>query len=849
MYSGLNNKLANVPTITGLSNVIADQVVTDTLIVDGNDVSVILNQVPINTANIATLQQITTGQSYASVGDSTTFDNNVTLTAGKTMTATNFSGLASNSSQILVTTNNDATTYYPIFSSTGTGQKSLLIDTTTTPLSYRPDTSLLQMGSFATTNNSSVNALNIGSKNIATIYMKYGSGLNNLTTGDYNVIMGGNIGSQLAGGSNNFALGYNAFNNNVNGCNNCIMGHRSALGLGASGNFNTWYNVAIGDTALTNANDVAESTCIGWGTGGSMLNNNLKCTCIGAGADCANGLSYATAIGANVTVSTSNTVKIGRSADTTIFDGTVTNTITQPAAGDSSTKVPTTAWVQTAIAAGGAPTNMVTTDTTQTITGAKTFNGITILNNDLVLTTPATTLTQTELSYLDGLTSNIQTQINAFPAAGNIVTTNTNQTITGLKNFEGQLELSGAGALNASNITQEFLTAVNYKISHNVNNGNMEFWLNTSAGVSSKLCTMAYPITNVGAMFLYGYTYYSGYAGETILGNTSSTNFNITNGAPSGNIIIECKTPAAVQQTVLILSSGASEGVVDVRGNINLTSRAGGTAATLTNSSSGLLTIQNNTSSGITQIQNKDAGGVTRNSMLLQTTKQTIGGDGTDFNVVLTGNATVLTNKTMRLFSSGTNQYIDCGTGYTTGSTPLVFRNGAGTIARAVINDLGIDMTSCPTCIYGRNDNYDFTLQPAGATTYQVGYTAQYNETAVTFTSGTAFNYTTVLPQLTNGVWQVNGTLTVNLGTGSFAGSPYIKIAMVAATGSSFYPSVGNGARILMPATAATPAIIPFTSTVIVKSASAVRAAIQGQIVMTVGTATKSLNVVFVKIA
>lgn len=374
MYSGLNNKLANVPTITGLSNVVADQVVTDTLIVDGNDVGAIIIQVPINTANIATLQQITTGQTYASIGDTTTFDNNVTLTPGKTMTADNFTGLATNSSQVLVTVNNDATTYYPTFTSGGTGQHSLLFDTTTTPLSYFPSTSTLtcsnltglatnasqilvtennlatnyhltftspstgqksllidssttpityqpydsrlELGYFQTQENSSVKNMFMGSKNTATIFMTYGVGLPALTTGDFNVIMGGLIGNSLAGGSNNFALGYNAFDNNVNGCNNCIMGHRAALALGTSGNFYTWYNTAIGDTSLTNADDVAESTCIGWGTGSSMLNGNLKCTCIGAAADCADGLSYATAIGAGVTVTTSNTLQIGRDVDT-----------------------------------------------------------------------------------------------------------------------------------------------------------------------------------------------------------------------------------------------------------------------------------------------------------------------------------------------------------------------------------------------------------------------------------------------------------------------------------------------------------------------------------------------------
>ena len=268
----------------------------------------------------------------------------------------NISGTAVNASNITIADNDTSGTFYLTFASAGVGNKALLYDSITTPLSYIPFSSELSLGSFDTTNNSNVNSLFLGSKNSATIFMTYGVGLPALTTGDFNVIMGGNIGNALAGGSNNFALGYNAFDNNINGCNNCIMGHRAALALGSSGNFFTYLNTVVGDTALTNANDVAEITCIGSNTGLSMLNNNLKCTCIGAVADCADGLSYATSIGAGVTVSTSNTVQIGRSADTIIFDGTITNTIAQPAAGDSSTKVPTTAWVQTAITAGSVTT-------------------------------------------------------------------------------------------------------------------------------------------------------------------------------------------------------------------------------------------------------------------------------------------------------------------------------------------------------------------------------------------------------------------------------------------------------------------------------------------------------------
>jgi hypothetical protein len=152
-------------------------------------------------------------------------------------------------------------------------------------------------------------------------------------------------------------------------------------------------------------------------------------------------------------------------------------------------------------------------------------------------------------------------------------------------------------------------------------------------------------------------------------------------------------------------------------------------------------------------------------------------------------------------------------------------------------------------CMYGRDDQFNFTSIPSGAPNQPIGFTTQYSETAVTFTSGTVFNYTTVLPLLDNGVWLVSGTLTLNQGSGSYSGSPYVYIRMVTATGMDFYPTTGNGNRVILPTSSATPVVAPFVSTLIVKSATQVRPAIQGQIVMTVGTATKALNVAFTKIA
>tara|TARA_R110002153_G_scaffold272889_1_gene442375 strand:+ start:7816 stop:11718 length:3903 start_codon:yes stop_codon:yes gene_type:complete len=73
----------------------------------------------------------------------------------------------------------------------------------------------------------------------------------------------------------------------------------------------------------------------------------------------------------------------------------------------------------------------VTLDTTQQITGAKEFLNTTTLTGDLDVNNVS--ITPTELSYLDGVTSNIQDQINNSVVG---MTLNTDQTATGFKIFE-----------------------------------------------------------------------------------------------------------------------------------------------------------------------------------------------------------------------------------------------------------------------------------------------------------------------------------------------------------------------------------------------------------------------------
>lgn len=82
----------------------------------------------------------------------------------KTVTATTFagdlSGTATNATNVGLTSDNTAGTYYLPFAKTiGTGNKPLFIDDTTTPLTYNPSTSILTATNFSGT---ATNATNVG---------------------------------------------------------------------------------------------------------------------------------------------------------------------------------------------------------------------------------------------------------------------------------------------------------------------------------------------------------------------------------------------------------------------------------------------------------------------------------------------------------------------------------------------------------------------------------------------------------------------------------------------------------------------------------------------------------------
>ena len=82
----MNNGFSSIskPSLNGLVDINADVISSSvieasTILLNGLDITSQLNQVPINTGNIANLQQITTGMTYNLVSDTSIVDNNVSV--------------------------------------------------------------------------------------------------------------------------------------------------------------------------------------------------------------------------------------------------------------------------------------------------------------------------------------------------------------------------------------------------------------------------------------------------------------------------------------------------------------------------------------------------------------------------------------------------------------------------------------------------------------------------------------------------------------------------------------------------------------------------------------------------
>lgn len=154
------------------------------------------------------------------------------------------------------------------------------------------------------------------------------------TSGADNAFLGSFAGNSNQTGSNNSFVGSNAGQANTSGINNTFMGSRAGFTNTASNN--SFFGTEAGHFTTSGANN----TFVGRNSGRDNTTGELNVfigtnagignqlgrmnTIVGSEANVVgSNLSYATAIGAEATVNTSNTVVIGRSADSVRIPGSV----------------------------------------------------------------------------------------------------------------------------------------------------------------------------------------------------------------------------------------------------------------------------------------------------------------------------------------------------------------------------------------------------------------------------------------------------------------------------------------------------------------------------------------------
>lgn len=147
-----------------------------------------------------------------------------------------------------------------------------------------------------------------------------GSGaLQNITSGTANTAVGQAALNTVDSGAQNSAFGDQAMKNAAT--NYCAAFGAQALQYATGQN-----NVGVGIFALVhNPFSGTDNVGIGYAAGGT-INSGDHNTCIGSSADNATGaLSYATAIGAGASATASNTIVLGRTNETVVIPGTVSN--------------------------------------------------------------------------------------------------------------------------------------------------------------------------------------------------------------------------------------------------------------------------------------------------------------------------------------------------------------------------------------------------------------------------------------------------------------------------------------------------------------------------------------------
>lgn len=490
----------------------------------------------------------------------------------------------------------------------------------------------------------------------------------------------------------------------------------------------------------------------------------------------------------------------------TLSSSSITSSLTQPASTDSSTIIPTTAWVQSAISTGVG--SYVTTGTTQTISGQKTFtSNYNYFNN---------------LGIVAGYQLTLQDSTN-------LKTTNIFQSTNDAYIYNNVT--SGSIYFQTRNSTPATTTPLQLSSALcSFNNTDVE--INNTKNLTLKTATKLIladgtPTTQI---------YQSGNNTE-IYNATNSGIININ----SRSAILGIKVPVSIDVQTVTMRAGVN--IANVATPVNFTTmiQDGNTPSQFN--------ILNNVTSGIITMSCEDNIGTARDLLNFRTTQTVIGGDGTDFNHLFMSDGTPAstTAKVVRIASSTASgfSFIDSGIGQYTGTYPLAFRSGGGT-EWLRFNDTGIKMNN--TCMYGRNDGFAFATIPTGATTQPIGYSF----TTSTVVTVSATTNTTVTANLNAGVWLLHVTWQLTRGSGTFTTSSFLASSMVSGTGYNFVPNQNNASfRFpIPPTTVASTMNANFTSTIVVTgTAGNVNPVINTAVSMTIGTATSTLYIGYTKIA
>jgi hypothetical protein len=165
-------------------------------------------------------------------------------------------------------------------------------------------------------------------------YLQGGAHLISQIATDQNVFIGFNTDGVT--GANNTLVGYDAGNSLAGGGNNTLMGYRAGQLLGGgswntmigkdAGNFSfgTNSNTFIGEQSGGSNSTGNQNTFVGRNTGLSLSSGDDN-TAIGFNADVADGLSNATAIGANAVVGAPNSLVLGNGVNVGIGTSTPAN--------------------------------------------------------------------------------------------------------------------------------------------------------------------------------------------------------------------------------------------------------------------------------------------------------------------------------------------------------------------------------------------------------------------------------------------------------------------------------------------------------------------------------------------